>query len=46
MIETVSESDAAGDNMLRLVFHTGELMNQMTLDEVRANAALPQTESV
>jgi nicotinamide phosphoribosyltransferase len=45
-IVTVSEAEAGGDNMLREVFYVGERRNLITLEEVRANATLPQTESV
>ena len=43
---TVSEAEAGQLNMLRDVFYSGLRMNLMTLEEVRSNAALPQTESV
>lgn len=46
-IETVLENSVQSRrNLLRCVFYIGERQNLMTLDEVRANAALPQTESV
>lgn len=43
---TVSEAEAGQLNMLRDVFYSGLRMNLMTLEEVRSNAALPQTETV
>jgi nicotinamide phosphoribosyltransferase len=46
VVTTVSEREAGSDTMLRDVFYSGTQMNIMTLDEVRANAALPQTEPV
>lgn len=47
VIETVPENSVQSRrNLLRCVFYIGERQNLMTLDEVRANAALLQTESV